>query len=965
MASSLAPNSADWDAVGDAFYRKQELYQLSWSITDISAYRIVGAPFAGLVAITLDTTQPVPALGPSVAPTSRPRIYIYSCSGELIHTAIWDHPSKLVSFGFTSSEALVAVSSSGFYRLYPISGPSNSGSADLPLYTQYSLGSSTDEVGVLDAVVWPDGMVVMRSDLTFLTIRGWPDSYLLPVGPPSDWNLSSGVANNDHFVLTSLLRSEGCVNDQDQWGGRMESIDSSGLSEEPSAWAVIPPHSSPTGQVQILASRQDSIVVIDSMDCTDQRLVSKGPFQRIVPSPNGKFLALLTGAASPNPYTVWVVSSDFSRELSEFSLEKHAIEDLSEGPPNQMVWCGGDTVVVAWQRALVMIGPFGASLKYNYNDPIYLISEVDGIRIMTSHVCEFLSKVAPSTASVFKPGSTSPAAILFDSLDHFDKHSGRVADEHIRNIKRKLPDAIAVCIEAAGREYDPRWQERLMRVAAFGKAFLDLYNPEPFVQMSKALRVLNAVRHYKVGIPLTYEQYSAHSPAHLISRLTARSHHLLALRIAEFLNLSPGLVLRHWARNLILSAPKATEFASANTSHGICQKIVSNLEGRHSVSPADIAEIAWSLGKSQLSVELLQYEKKPAKQIPLLMKMERGGEALNQSIKSLDPDLIHAVLWEIRARKSLAEFLSAVEGKLEAVSAIRVWAKASVERNFSSLEDTAKTANFSVGPDWELYRDFCYQDDRRAESACLLLEESYMNSCPPEPYTAVTSPDWEIFFSDKIAKIKNSIQFFAEDSARVFEQKMANESIKLLNIQKNLVMDVLRSYSSGGDLSERPNEQMKKSFLDSITSNNGFTLPSLNETIRQCIKLGLRKQADRLKVDFKVPDKRFWYVKMKALIELRDWKSLEAWAGNKSPIGFEPFVKHLLLMGYHREALRYVPKCDPRNKVELYVKCGEWITAGEECADRGETAKLIELRQRCPSPHVAAALSKMIDELAA
>lgn len=75
-------------------------------------------------------------------------------------------------------------------------------------------------------------------------------------------------------------------------------------------------------------------------------------------------------------------------------------------------------------------------------------------------------------------------------------------------------------------------------------------------------------------------------------------------------------------------------------------------------------------------------------------------------------------------------------------------------------------------------------------------------------------------------------------------------------------------------------------------------------------------------------------------------------------------MNQLLVMGCHREALRYVPKCEARNRVELYVKCGEWVTAGEECADRGETSKLIELRQRCPNPYVAATLAKMIDDLA-
>lgn len=948
---------------------------MSWSIIDLSFYRIVGAPFAGPVAITFDTSKPIPVLDPtsSIPSSTRPRIHIYSSSGQLIHTVLWDHPSTLVSFGFTHDENLVTVSSNGFYRLYPISNTSDP--PDLLPYSQHTLGSATEEIGVLDAIIWSDGMVAMRSDLTYVQVKGWPES---PLSEFSDQSYdpiktsvdgTSGFNQNDTF--SSLLSSDNqLLFHPDRSNGKRESLDSGGLTEKPTAWAVIPPHSSPTGVIQILASRHDSLVVIDPMDSTDQRLSAKGPFSRIVPSPNGKFLALLTGPPSPKPYTVWVVSSDFSRELSEFSLvDQPGQHFLTDGPPTQMVWCGGDSVVIAWEKSLLMIGPFGASIRYTFTDSIYLVTEIDGIRILTLNTCEFLSKVPSCTSMVFTPGSTSPAAILFDALDHFDKHSARVADEHIRNIRKKLPEAVTVCIQAAGREFEPRWQTRLMKAASFGKVFLDAYNPEPFVKMSKTLRVLNAVRDYKIGIPLTYEQYISHPPDHLISRLTVRSHYLLALRLTEFLNLSPAIVLRHWARSLILnmSAPSSTESSKPEATPAlICRRIVSKLKNRHGVSPADIAEIAWSLGKTKLCAELLTYEPKPTKQIPLLMSMDKPQDALQQAMKSLDPDLIQTVVWDIRAGKPLAEFLSIIEGKDEAISVLRIWAKGSVERGFAN-EKEASSKSIKVGPDWELYRDFCYQDDRRTESACLCLEESYLIYSPTKIYTPSTVPEWEAFFSTKAAKIKAAIKFFSEDSDRVFEQGMVTESVKLLNLQKTLILDIVKSWESGAPnhTSNPAHDQSKRNFIDSMISNKGLTMPSLNETIRQCIKLGLRKQAEKLKVDFKVPEKRFWYVKMKALIELKDWDGLENWSGKKSPIGFEPFVHHLLSMGCHREALRYVPKCEARNRVELYVKCGEWVTAGEECADRGETAKLIELRQRCPSPHVAAALSKMIEGLAA
>lgn len=47
------------------------------------------------------------------------------------------------------------------------------------------------------------------------------------------------------------------------------------------------------------------------------------------------------------------------------------------------------------------------------------------------------------------------------------------------------------------------------KAAKFGRGYLDLYNPTDFVNMGQTLKVLNAVRFYEIGLPLTYAQYVA------------------------------------------------------------------------------------------------------------------------------------------------------------------------------------------------------------------------------------------------------------------------------------------------------------------------------------------------------------------------------------------------------------------------------------------------------------------------
>ena len=130
-----------------------------------------------------------------------------------------------------------------------------------------------------------------------------------------------------------------------------------------------------------------------------------------------------------------------------------------------------------------------------------------------------------STLSVFRPGSTSPSAILYDAWESFSQRSPK-ADDNIRSIRPDLAKAVDDCIDAAGQEWEPYWQRQLLNVchgqlvcfpflicsfkaAKFGRGYLDMYNPTDFVNMGQTLKVLNAVRFYEIGLPLTYTQYVA------------------------------------------------------------------------------------------------------------------------------------------------------------------------------------------------------------------------------------------------------------------------------------------------------------------------------------------------------------------------------------------------------------------------------------------------------------------------
>lgn len=85
-----------------------------------------------------------------------------------------------------------------------------------------------------------------------------------------------------------------------------------------------------------------------------------------------------------------------------------------------------DSVLLYWDDMLLMVGPYGDPVRYIYDEPIILIPECDGVRILSNTSLEFLHRVPDSTESIFKIGSTLPAALLYDALEHFDRRSAKV-----------------------------------------------------------------------------------------------------------------------------------------------------------------------------------------------------------------------------------------------------------------------------------------------------------------------------------------------------------------------------------------------------------------------------------------------------------------------------------------------------------------------------------------------------------
>lgn len=498
---------------------------------------------------------------------------------------------------------------------------------------------------------------------------------------------------------------------------------------EVSSWAVIPPAYTLSRSVEVLLAVDKTIYAIDQTEAED-RVLQNGPFKHVSVSPSGRSVALYTGDGK-----VWIVSSDFQSQFSEYDSKARTF-------PLSIEWCGDDSVILAWEDEIHLVGPNGAASKHYYDGRVHVIPEFDGVRLLTNEACEFLHPVAPVTEEVFRLGSTSPASVLLDSVDLLDKKSPK-ADENIQRIRPSLPEAVDICVRAAGQEFDAYWQKRLLRAASFGKSVLELYNSDEFVEMTERLRVLNAVRDFEIGMPISLDQYLWLTPDRLVDRLVNRHEYLLAIRVAEYLRLPVDKIYVHWASQKVKT--------STMDDDALCKLIVQRLEGKHGISFEAIAQSAYDEGRAHLATQLLNHEPRGGKQVPLLLTMEEGDLALDKAIESGDTDLIHYVLLHLKSRLPLSAFFRTINARPVAAALVEATARAN---------------------DTELLKDLYYQDDRPVDGSNVLLSEALR----------------ETNVQRKLEKLELASRVLSDNkgSAAVFQQRSITEASQLLKVQESL-----------------------------------------------------------------------------------------------------------------------------------------------------------------------------------
>uniref|UniRef100_A0A8C9TA39 Vacuolar protein sorting-associated protein 16 homolog n=1 Tax=Scleropages formosus TaxID=113540 RepID=A0A8C9TA39_SCLFO len=591
-----------------------------------------------------------------------------------------------------------------------------------------------------------------------------------------------------------------------------------GLQGAPSCWAVL----SQDRQSKVLLAAGPDLYMLDTTACTPVIPPGLTPqassIVHMAVSFSYKYLAFFTDSGH-----VWMGSANLKDKLGE-------VETKMKTPPKQMAWCRRPkgqqpSVVVMWEKNLLVAGQCQETIQYPFVDSV-LVPEMDGVRIISGSHHELLQEVPAACEEIFKIASMAPGALLLE----------------------------------ANREYE---------AASFGKCFLSNFRPELFVHMCRDLRVLNAVRDYTVGIPLTLPQYPF--------MLVHRKLYPLAFEICRYLKTPEyqgvSRVLKHWACCKVQQKEEADEV--------IARAISVKLGETAGISYSDIAAKAYECGRTELAIKLLEFEPRSGEQVPLLLKMKRSQLALSKAIESGDTDLVYTVVTYLKNEMNRGDFFMTLRNQPVALSLYR---------------------QFCKHQEPETLKDLFNQDDDHQELGNFYVRASYQEGLE----TRVSLLQSAV---DEYNKAKNE-----------FAAKATEEEIRLLRFQR------------------RVEEEKGERVLGC----------SLHDTLHCLLTLGLHKQAEQLYKDFRVPDKRYWWLKLTALAEKEDWEELEKFAkSKKSPIGYLPFVEVCVKHLNKYEAKKYVSKVTPEQKVKAHLAVGDLEGAAEAAIERRSEGEVSLVLSRC------------------
>eukprot|EP00945_MAST-04E_sp_MAST-4E-sp1_P002931 g2931.t1 len=902
---------------------RKRVYDMDWGLSeeDFDSRVFVAAPFGGPIAVFQDTNRVTDYVGGN-------RLEIYSPCGNLIGSGEMPDHFKLAPGGafWTGSEELILVSKLGAVFMYNMHGVGPSVFEILPPASDDRVMLCSPVQRSFCNVERPDGISDSGSFVSFDDDERFQTGLILLCE-------SGRVLFVEDMAAASL-------DDIYMLGRHSIFIDPRGASKRTITCMAVLNVLNPTdGRVRVLFGTSDrSILHVCGKDITDLNL------REVLPAKVMK-MAVIPGGGL---VACWCMDGNLivlKENLKERMNMK--IDTGSATVPRQMVWVGEHGVLLEWKNfGLLMIGPKGESVKFEESsDSTVLVQELDSCRMVKPEQHELLKKYSNRLSKTFETGGTGPSALLFDIWQSDANNETRV-DDSIRaliddgKLVQAVKDLLAVAV-AEFPDHHPFTASDVLQAASYGYGFcLDelKYESEKVQHIAWNLRLLKTLSLPEVGIPMTVEQYHMCGNDLVVDRLTKRHLHGLALRVCKEQGVSSSPVLVHWA------CAKVERTKSHISDDELCTLLETKLCSEKNISYRKIARVAANVNRPVLAAKLLEFEPLASNRTNMLLELQQNGKALASAVHSRDTNLVYKTLFAIKSRLIPQDESSGAQNDCE--------------ESFLKLLIAVPDACILLESHLHKYST---EIKRKALDPFLKSADSKILSGRPDTESSM--------FDGFLAKLYDYTE--EHTKAANLMAKLAYNSPSLskrldrMNFCQEMYAVSARSSSNGKDgqltakfsaavSSEHRNLLALQADLEKKFGTGTFVDFSVTDTMRKLLKLGIPEyshMADTMRIDFKVSDRRFWYIKLLALSDRGEWVALRRFAKErKSPIGYVPFANTCMLKGEMGEAAHYVRMVkDEYKQLDLWEKLKNWENAMNLAYKLGDGARLYHIYEECGS----------------
>ncbi|VDP26552.1 unnamed protein product [Schistosoma margrebowiei] len=882
----------EWFAVGDIYFRKLHLYDMPWGMGfSISQFKTSICQYSGYIAMYLDGQA-----------GAKPILQIYTSSGKLVSQSVWkDAPGILL--GWTLSEDLLVIQKTGFTTILDHQGK---------FVRRFSMGPEAEEREIISAKLFN---IDYNTGIAVLT------------------------GGNHIYVTTSietprmrrLVELPGPVKSLSHWTIVTTPLETGTPDSFRSPWVMF------SNKKNLYRADFGTVEGIDLSKLTRS---TGSDIYLLSISLNMQFVAIYLNNGelliTNTRFTELHSHIDLTQRISVMLMNNNNSANQKFNHPKTMLWLTNSAVVLQWNNLIAIISTQSDIYETFYADDIFLAQEIDGIRILSPTSHELLQRVPSPLESLGRIGASCPATWLLSASKSLKINCGRTND-YLLPIKQpnQMIDAISHCIEAACHAtVDPICQQELLE-----SAHLDHYSVEAKLKeladhaakVCQTLRLLNSLAVPWLGIALTWRQFRELGPNKLFERLLLRRHYPMAIEVvrihqkhkwpisileesqSNYGTCTFTRLLAHWACNSSITSSGAATLISERVA-AIVDKLFNNSSESKSKSSnhhanyystsiphldfADVASQAISAGRETVAEQILEYEPRAWRQVPLLLKLSRYNRALVRAVETGNPELITTVVVALQEQSKLPPAdLAMVLRRHPIALAIYQETLEQADHSKSGSENSTKAALLN----------FDHENDHTSEAKKLVLSAYQENS-----------------LASRLTLLQNAEEIYRQ-SKNDFMAQQCNAQVRLLKFQSKLEKQEISAPVFEIKSIPGSNRILPEVVQSGSINEKLWVGQSLNTTLSRLLASGQsERQADQLRREFRVSEKRFAFLRVVGMaINNASWLEMDKMIrARKPPVNVEILIKICIDGNRIDEAIKLISKLPPERTVRFWVMTG-------------------------------------------